>query len=134
METIMPKIALIFVSLHVLMMLFLAYRVVGHRRTARIGLGAGGDFELERKIRVHANFVENMPLALLALALLELCGLAPLWLYVFGIVLFVGRVLHAIGLSKKSGTSFGRFYGTLSTWIALLAMAATGLAMGFGVM
>jgi uncharacterized protein len=128
----MPKITLIFTALHIFLMLFLAYRVVGHRRTARIGLGTNGDYMLERKVRVHANFVENVPLALLALALLELCGLAPLWLYVFGAMLFVGRILHAVGLSKKSGTSFGRFYGTLLTWIALVAMAATGLAIGIG--
>ncbi len=130
----MPKITLLFAALHILLMLFLASRVALHRHKAKIGLGVGGDYKLERKVRAHANFIENVPMALLALALLELCGLASTWLYVFGGVLLVGRLLHAFGISRKSGYSPGRFLGTLLTWLSLAAMAATGLAIGFGVL
>ncbi len=130
----MPTIALIFTALHIVLMLFLAYRVAAHRHAAKIGLGVGGDHKLERKVRAHANLVENVPMALLALALLELCGLTATWLYAFGSVLFIGRLLHAFGLSRKSGYSPGRFLGTLLTWISLIAMAATGLAIGLGAM
>ena len=128
----MPKIALLFAALHIVLMLFLAYRVVAHRHSAKIGLGVGTDYKLERKVRAHANFAEYVPMALLALALLELCGLGAMWLYAFGGALFVGRLLHAFGLSRKSGTSPGRFLGTLLTWVSLAAMAVAGLAIGFG--
>ena len=37
----------------------------------------------------------------------------------------IARVLHAIGLSRHKGMSFGRFHGTLWTWAAILAMAIT---------
>jgi uncharacterized protein len=125
----MLKITLLFASLHALLMLALAARVVFHRRSAKIGIGDGGDKALARKIRAHANFIEYVPVALILLALLELAGLAVLWLWIFGGLLLLARVLHAIGLSRSAGTTFGRFNGTLFTWIVLAAMATTGIAM-----
>lgn len=123
----MPKIALLFASLHVLLMLALLVPVARHRHSQRIGLGTGGDAALERKIRVHGNFIENVPFALLVLALLELCGLPTTWLWTLGIALLLARALHAVGFSRRSGYSFGRFWGTLLTWLVLLAMALCGL-------
>jgi uncharacterized protein len=123
----MPKITLLFTSLHALLMLVLLARISRHRHGHRIGLGDGGDVLLARKIRVHGNFVEHAPFTLLLLALLELAGLAAPWLWGLGGVLLLGRVLHAIGLSGSGGYSFGRFSGTAMTWLALLAMALAGL-------
>ncbi len=130
----MPKIALLFAALHIPLMLFLAYRVAMHRHTAKIGLGVAGDYKLERKVRAHANFVEYVPTGLIALALLELCGLTDLWLYILGGTLLVGRLLHAFGISRKSGYSPGRFLGTLLTWLSLAAMAVAGFAVTYGAM
>ena len=123
----MPKITLLFTALHVLVLLSLLVPISRHRRRNRIGIGDGGDPELQRKIRVHANFVEHAPLALLMLALLELSGLAAPWLWLSGTALLLGRVMHAVGLSRSAGYSFGRFYGTALTWLALLAMALAAL-------
>jgi uncharacterized membrane protein YecN with MAPEG domain len=123
----MPRITLLFTALHILLMLLLAYRVVGHRRVAKVGIGTGGDYRLERKVRAHANFIEYVPMALLMLALLEIAGLAAVWLWALGGTLLVARLLHATGLSKKSGYSVGRFHGTLLTWLVLAAMAGAGL-------
>ena len=78
-------------------------------------------------MRVHANFGEYVPLALLMLALLELAAVSTTWLWTFGIALLVARVLHAVGLGGSSGYSLGRFAGTLLTFITLLAMAALGI-------
>lgn len=123
----MPKISLLFASLHVLLMLILAVRVVGYRRAQKIGIGDGGDKLLARRVRVHANFIEYVPLALLMLALLELSGLPAAWLWALGGTLLVSRILHAAGLSRHSGYSIGRFWGTLLTWIVLVTMAAAGM-------
>jgi uncharacterized protein len=130
----MPKIALLFASLHILLMLYLALRVVSHRRAMKIGIGDGGDHRLQRKIRAHGNFIEYVPIALILLALLELSGLAALWLWIFGGALFAARLLHAFGLSRKSGYSPERFIGTLLTWIVMAAMAGVGVVMGLGVL
>ncbi len=125
----MPKITLLFASLHILLMLVLAIRVVGHRRALKIGIGDGGDTRLARKVRAHANFIEYVPLALLMLALLELGGLGAMWLWTLGGTLLLARVLHAAGLSRHAGYSFGRFWGTVLTWLALLAMSGMGVGM-----
>lgn len=129
----MPKIALLFTALHIVLFIVLSMRVVFHRRSARIGLGTAGDYHLERKVRAHANFTENVPIALIALTLLEICGLSAPWLYGFGGAVLLGRVLHGYGLSRKSGVSFGRFWGSLLTWFSLLGMAGAGLLIAFGV-
>ena len=123
----MPKITLLFASLHVLLMLVMVARISTHRHGHKIGLGDGGDAVLARKVRVHGNFIEHAPLALLMLGLLELCGLPALWIWGLGSVLLLGRILHAVGLSRTAGYSVGRFSGTAMTWLALLLMALAGL-------
>jgi uncharacterized protein len=122
-----PKITLLFASLHVLLMLILAVRVVGYRRAQKIGLGDGGDKLLVRRMRVHANFIEYVPIALIMLALLELSGLPASWLWALGGTLLLGRILHAAGFSRHSGYSFGRYWGTLLTWGVLTMMTIVGL-------
>jgi uncharacterized protein len=122
-----PRITLLFASLHVLLYVALSLRVVLHRRMHRVGVGSGGDAVLTRKVRVHGNFAEYVPLALLMLALLELAGIGAALLWTFGIALLLGRVLHAIGLGGSAGYSFGRFVGTLLTFSTLIVMAAFGL-------
>lgn len=113
----------IYAALAALLVLVLAARVSAARRAAGVGIGDGGHKGLERRIRVHANALENLPLALLLLLLLELNQTQPAWLHVFGIVLIVGRVAHAFGLSRSSGVSLGRALGTALTWGLILVMA-----------
>ncbi len=125
----MPKITLLFASLHVLLMLALAARVVMHRRTHRIGIGHGGDKDLARKVRAHGNFIEYVPVALLMLGLLELSGLGAAWLWGLGGALLLARALHAYGLSRHAGVSPGRFWGVILTWVVLLAMSGMGVGM-----
>ena len=122
----MPKITLLFASLHLLVLLTLLVPIPRHRHARKIGLGDGGDMALMRKVRAHGNFIENAPIGLLALGLLELCGLQATWLWVSGGTLLLGRVLHAFGLSRSGGYSLGRFTGTVLTWLAFLAMALAG--------
>jgi len=119
----MPKTSAIFIALHVLLLLTLAYRVVAMRRTHKVGLGDGSIEQVQQRIRAHANATEYVPVALLELLVLELLGVPAVWLYIAGGALLVGRLLHAMGLSESAGYSKGRFYGTLLTWLAMLAMS-----------
>lgn len=106
-----------------LLVVALAIRVMWLRNTRRVGLGTGSDPALTRAIRAHANAVEYVPLALLLLVLLALQGSPARQLHLFGIVLIVARVLHAIGLSSNPGRSFGRVVGAGLTVLLILAMA-----------
>lgn len=123
----MPVVTLLVAGLHGLLLLMLLWPVVAIRRGRRIGLGDGGDAQLQRRIRAHANFIENVPFALLLLALLEMGGLRREYVAALGGVLLAARLLHAFGLSRSSGYSFGRFWGTLGTWGVLLVGSALAI-------
>jgi uncharacterized membrane protein YecN with MAPEG domain len=122
-----PRISLFIASLHVLLFVVLTLRVVGRRRAARVGVGSGGDEALSLRMRVHGNFSEYVPLALLMLALLELSGLPAALVWTLGVALLLGRALHAIGLGGSPGYSLGRFGGTVLTLLVLVAAALAGL-------
>ncbi|MCU0975650.1 MAG: MAPEG family protein [Steroidobacteraceae bacterium] len=113
----------LYAALSGILLLVLAALVVRARWATRTALGTGTDPRMERAVRVHANFVEYVPLALLLLLLAELNGLPPIALHAAGLALVVSRVLHAWGLSRHSARSFGRFWGTLGTWITIAALA-----------
>jgi uncharacterized membrane protein YecN with MAPEG domain len=116
-------ITMLYAGLCTILVVFLGLRVVQFRFRNKIGLGDGGDPTLQRRVRVHANAVENLPLALLLLGGMELNGYPQALVHGFGATLFVSRAAHAWGLSHSSGTSRGRFLGSLFTWILMLAMA-----------
>lgn len=106
-----------------LLLLVLSARVVQLRRRERIGIGDGNHADLARRIRVHANAVETIPIVLILLALSEAGGAPVVALHVAGAGFVLARVLHAIGFSRSAGYSFGRFWGTLLTWLAILGLA-----------
>lgn len=121
-------ITLLYAGLCALLVVFLAVRVALWRLRHKIGLGDGGDRELLKRVRAHANAVENMPLALILLGGMELNGFSSVMVHGFGSVLLVSRLAHAWGLSHSSGTSRGRMLGSIFTWLLLIAMALLAIA------
>ena len=121
-------ITMLYAGLCTILVVVLGLRVVLWRFRHKIGLGDGGDPALQRRVRVHANAIENLPLALLLLGGMELNGYPAPIIHGFGGTLFVSRLAHAWGLSHSSGTSKGRFLGTLFTWTLMLAMALFAIA------
>lgn len=119
----LPAITGFYTGLGALLLLFLAGRVAGMRYKLRVGLGDGGRPELQQAIRAHGNTVEWLLPAALLLLLAELTRAGPLFLHACGLALVVGRLLHAFGLSRTPGASFGRFVGSLLSWGAVLVLA-----------
>ena len=99
----MPAIAALYAALVVLLLLVLAIPISRLRRSRGIGLGDGGDRELARAIRVHANLLEWGLPAIVLLLVAELTRAPVVLLHGCGIVLLVGRGLHALGLSRSGG-------------------------------
>jgi len=116
-------ITLLYAGLCAILVVILASRVAYWRFRHKIGIGDGGDRELLKRMRAHGNAIENMPLALILLGGMELNGYSGAIIHSFGAVLFLSRVAHAVGLSISSGTSVGRFAGSLFTWLLMLTMA-----------
>jgi uncharacterized membrane protein YecN with MAPEG domain len=113
----------LYAALCALLILALSFRIVGLRRRLKVGIGDGGDAELARAIRAQANAIEYVPLMLVMLLVAENNGAGVVFVHACGAGLVIARVLHAVGLSGSAGTSFGRFWGTLVTWILLLVLA-----------
>lgn len=110
-----------------LLIIGLAGRVVGLRRSRKVSLGDGDDAALGRAIRTHANATEYVPTALLLVLLLELNGASALLLHCLGSALVIARGLHAWGLARTGGLSFGRYYGTLVTWLVMVGAAGCNI-------
>ncbi len=123
----MPAIAALYGGLVAILLLVLAILVSRLRGELNVRLGDGGDPRLMRAIRTHANAVEWAVPTLVLLLIAELNRASPLLLHACGVALVLGRVLHAVGLSRTGGSSFGRFAGTGLTWGALLVLAAWDL-------
>lgn len=112
-----------YAALFGLLLISLSARIPIWRRRLRVGIGTGGEEALARLIRVHGNFTEYVPTALLLLLLNEMNGSSNLLLHSAGIALLAGRILHAFGLAASSGLSFGRFWGTAVTWLVILVLS-----------
>jgi uncharacterized membrane protein YecN with MAPEG domain len=112
---------------------WLSARVIKARRVHRVALGLEHRL-VQRAARAQGNFAEYVPFALLMLALCELNGLPDWALHVLGVVLAVGRVLHAVGIGKEPEDFTWRVLGTSLTFTmmgvasaALLGLAAANL-------
>jgi uncharacterized membrane protein YecN with MAPEG domain len=110
------------------LLVILYLRISQRRLTSKIGLGSGGDADLERRIRAHGNFIESVPIALVLLFLFEHAGAEPMYVHAFGIVLVLSRMAHAQGLSKSAGRSIGRFYGSIGTVLVVAGLSVAVLA------
>lgn len=124
-------ITAIYASLAGLLLLVLSFRVVRSRRKLSVGLGDGGQESLLRAQRAQANFTEYVPIALILLAVAESQVLTGWLLHTAGAVLLLARLLHAWGLSQSSGRSFGRYWGTLLTWVVILALSLANIFASF---
>ena len=82
---------------------------------------------MERAVRAHSNTVEYVPIALLLMLIAELNHHAAIMLHSYGIALIVARLLHAWGISRTHMPNFGRFTGTLLTWMVIVGLAATDI-------
>ena len=102
---------------------FLSFRVIAMRRGANQAIGSGGVPELERRMRVHANFAEYVPYALLLLAMAELRGMWPPVLHVLCLVLVAGRCSHAWGVSRTPEVFRFRVAGMMATFVVLICAA-----------
>ena len=119
----MPAIAALYAGIIGLLLLVLAARVSYLRRSLKIGIGDGGDRVMLRAIRAHGNAVEWAIPGILLLLIAELTRAPAIIVHLCGLAIVVGRVLHAFGLSRSTGVSFGRFTGSGLSWAAVAVLS-----------
>lgn len=118
----LPQITLIVTAVFVLMSIPMAISVGVRRAKTGIMLLHGDDEALLRLMRAHGNFIEYVPLAILALAAAELAGAAPWLVAICGCVLLLARIIHFVGL-RAAADSKGRAIGALLTNATMLVLA-----------
>ncbi len=80
--------------------------------------------------RVQANFVENVPLGLVLLLIIELSGAPAFALHTLGASLLVCRLLHAWGMSRTEGANYPRLIGAQGTFLLISTMGVAALWKG----
>lgn len=123
------QVASVYIAINILILIWLAVRVVSRRRSGKISLGDGGSDDLAVAIRVHGNATEYIPammVGLFVLAFLE----GPVWsLHALGITFTIGRLMHVIGMG--SGPIIFRQLGVMLTWLSMVIVSLAILYVAF---
>ena len=125
-----PFVVPFYAAIFALIYIGLSVRVIALRNAKRVSLGSGGDPALERAIRIHANFIEYVPLALILLIAIEMQHGLRYVLHVLCLLLLIGRICHFFALSRENTANPLRGVGVALT-MAVLAVAAIILIIEF---
>jgi uncharacterized protein len=122
----MPITAL-YASLLAILFITLSARVITARRAGKVEIGTatreGEDRNLLRRVRVHANFVEYAPYALILVGLAESLKASAPMLHALGVTLIVSRIVHAFALSQSPHIMPLRVAGMVGT-LGVIVVAA----------
>jgi len=125
------NITLIFVAVFTLFQVIIT-NLVGYARIKNeVHFYDDGDIDLRRRQRAHANFTETVPITLLAMAGAEILGSAPIFLWLGGLTLLIGRLWHYYVI-RTVGWSHGRAASMVLTFAAMVGFALAILWQTFG--
>lgn len=120
-----PKITLLYAGIMGLFYVALTLNVIRLRRSKLVGIGHGENPEcpLFRAVRIHGNFSEFVPMILILMTLDEMTGRNIYFLHAMGVLLFIGRVGHYLGITKTHKGSPERIIGMMLTFSVLIALS-----------
>ena len=107
-----------------LLFIVLSARTIMARRSAKVAIGTGRNKQLERAVRVHANFAEYVPLTLLLISFAEQRGTHHLVINLLCAVFLIGRALHAWGVSQEHENFTYRVTGMMITFATIVVSSA----------
>ncbi|MCX7282858.1 MAG: MAPEG family protein [Novosphingobium sp.] len=112
--------------------IWLSMRIGKVRMAKKISIGDGGDMALIGRMRAQANFIENTPIVLVLLAVVELARTGNVWLTGVAAIYMLGRVGHGLGMD---GGALGRLrmVGTLITMLTQVGLAVWAALIALGV-
>jgi uncharacterized membrane protein YecN with MAPEG domain len=127
MPIVLP-VTLLYGGLTVLLVVVLGAAVSLRRGAERIGPGQVPDKDLTWRIRAHGNAAEWSPLGIILLGLIEAAGGTSNALHAAGGLFFLGRVLHAVGMYRRSRL---HTVGAAINYLVLIALAGWAIALRF---
>ena len=122
----MQMITPIYAGLLTLVFLALSIMVIRQRFAVRTSVGDAGDKGMIKRMRTQANFAEYVPLGLILMLCAELQSAPAMAVHAMGASLLIGRICHAIGMSRTPQIFLLRQIGILLTF-AMLTFTALGL-------
>lgn len=115
------EIASVYVAVNILILIWLAVRVVSHRRKGSIAIGDGGSEELTRTIRAHGNASEYIPIMMVGLLALAFLDVATWIIHALGLAFTIGRLMHPIGMT--GGPIQLRQLGIILSWGCMVILS-----------
>ena len=109
----------IYAALLAMLFIFMSLRIIKIRRRLKIAIGDDGNEQLQRAMRVHANFSEYVPLSLILALLVELSNGHNVIVHIICLCLLLGRYIHAYGVSQTEETFRFRILGMQLTFASL---------------
>jgi len=110
--------------------IWLSLRVSRLRRPLKVGIGDGGHDVLARRMRAHANFIENTPLMLILLGLVELATGGSMLLWGAAILFILARIAHAFGMDRPGANPL-RVGGIAISWVVLLGLGIYAILLAY---
>ena len=123
-----PQITALYAGLLALVYVIISGWVIRVRVQQKVFAGDNGDPVMANAMRVHANFAEYVPLALILLFLAEMQGAPALALHAIGAMLLLARIMHALGMASLPHKSPLRGGGAVLTFVVLLVGGAANIA------
>ena len=123
-----PQVTSLYAGLLALLYLVISAWVIRVRVRQKVYAGDKGDPVMANAMRLHANFAEYVPLALILLLLAEMQGAPALALHALGAVLLLARIMHALGMASLPHKPPLRGGGAALTFGVLLIGGAANIA------
>ncbi len=118
-----------YTSVFALVFVVLSFRTLLLRRKLGIAIGNGNEPQLTRAARAHSNFAEYVPISLILIYFRELQIGSDLWIHVLCILLLIGRIIHAIGVSNINENYRYRITGMVLTFFVIISTSFRLLAI-----
>ena len=119
-----------YAALIALIFVILSVRTLLLRRRLGIAIGTGEDLKLTRAMRVHSNFAEYVPIALILIYFLEVGSDTDVGIHILCVALIAGRLLHAYGVSQIKEDYRFRVAGMILT-LGCMIFASTRLIVSY---
>ena len=121
------QITPLYAGLLALLYLAISGWVIRVRVQQKVMAGDKGDPVMANAMRVHANFAEYVPLALILILLAEIQGAPALALHLLGGGLLLARIIHALGMASQPHRPPLRGGGAALTFLVLLFAGAANI-------
>jgi uncharacterized protein len=108
-----------YAALLALIYVALSFRVIRLRQVLRVSLGDGKDKQLKRAIRVHGNFSEYVPFALIMIYFVEIQSQNTLLVHGLCNAFILARLAHIYGVSQIKEKLIFRIFGLFITGCVL---------------